>query len=213
MQVPTLLSPVYPKFHLRLFQYSLRVYLDTAWKAHKYGVFSGPYFSAFGINTERYSSYWELNKERFLLNLLNGAHCCLWFSKTLSCISLEQEVHWTIRSLFVFDILTITGPLVPTTKSSWRGFTYIMDDFDNFFISGMVYHFGPTIIVESGRIPERHLINWNAPLWDYNFKKGFSETSLMHLWLPFFLLSNVFSSNHSFGINQPVWYKSTILLV
>ena len=27
----------------------------TAWKASKYGVFSGPYFSAFGLNTESYS--------------------------------------------------------------------------------------------------------------------------------------------------------------
>ena len=26
----------------------------TAWKASKYGVFSGPYFPAFGLNTERY---------------------------------------------------------------------------------------------------------------------------------------------------------------
>ena len=28
--------------------------LCTAWKVSKYGVFSGPYFSAFGLNTERY---------------------------------------------------------------------------------------------------------------------------------------------------------------
>ena len=27
----------------------------TAWKVPKYGVFSGPYFPAFGLNTERYS--------------------------------------------------------------------------------------------------------------------------------------------------------------
>ena len=27
----------------------------TAWKLSKYGVFSGPYFPAFGLNTERYS--------------------------------------------------------------------------------------------------------------------------------------------------------------
>ena len=121
----------------------------------------------------------------FLLNLYNGAHCCL----RLSCISLEQEVHWNIRSLSVFHILPITGSLEPRTISSWRGFTYIIADFDSFFISGMIYHFGPTIIVESGRIPlppERHLTNRNAPLWDYNFSKGFSKASLMNLWLPFF---------------------------
>ena len=28
--------------------------LITTWKISKYGVFSGPYFSAFGLNTERY---------------------------------------------------------------------------------------------------------------------------------------------------------------
>ena len=27
---------------------------DTAWKVSKYGIFSGPYFPAFGLNTERY---------------------------------------------------------------------------------------------------------------------------------------------------------------
>ena len=161
----------------------------------------------------RYLSYWEVNKERFLLNLCNGTHYCLWFSKTLSCISLEQEVHWTIGSLSVFDILSITGTLVPRTISSWKGFTYIMDGFDNSFISGMVYHFGLTIIVESVRIPERHLINWIAPLWNFNFRKGFSKASLMHLWLPFFLLSNVFSPNHSFGINQPVHDPESNLLI
>ena len=175
------------KVFLRLFQYSLKVSLDTAWKIPKYRELSGPYFSTFGLNTERYSVYlciksecdkipyfdtfhpvkiifyWEVNEERFLLNLCNGTHCCL----RLSCISLEQEVHRTIRSLSVFDILSITGRLEPRTISSWRGFTYIIDDFDSSFISGMVYHFEPTIIVESGRIPlppEKHLTNWNAPL-------------------------------------------------
>ena len=28
--------------------------LVTAWNVTKYGVFSGPYFPAFGLNTERY---------------------------------------------------------------------------------------------------------------------------------------------------------------
>ena len=160
----------------------------------------------------RIISYWEVKKERFLLNLCNGAHCCL----RLSCISLGQEVHWTVRSLSVFDILSITGQLEPRKLSSWRGLTYIIDDFDNSFISGMVYHFGLTIIFENVRIPlppERHLTNWNAPLWDYNFRKGFSKASLMHLWFPFFLLFNVFSRNHSFGINQSVHNLESSLLI
>ena len=29
-------------------------FTDTAWEVSKYGVFSGPYFPAFGLNTERY---------------------------------------------------------------------------------------------------------------------------------------------------------------
>ena len=29
-------------------------YLITAWKVSKYGVFSGPYFPTFGLNTKRY---------------------------------------------------------------------------------------------------------------------------------------------------------------
>ena len=27
---------------------------DTAWKVSKYGVFRGPYFRVFGLNTEKY---------------------------------------------------------------------------------------------------------------------------------------------------------------
>ena len=29
----------------------------TAWKVSKYGVFSGPYFRAFGMSSERYSVF------------------------------------------------------------------------------------------------------------------------------------------------------------
>ena len=28
--------------------------ISTGWKVSKYGVFSGPYFSEFGMNTEKY---------------------------------------------------------------------------------------------------------------------------------------------------------------
>ena len=34
----------------------------TAWKVSKYGIFSGPYFPAFGLNTERYFACSERNK-------------------------------------------------------------------------------------------------------------------------------------------------------
>ena len=37
--------------------------LDTTWKVYKYGVFSGPYFHAFGLNMERYSVYLRIQFE------------------------------------------------------------------------------------------------------------------------------------------------------
>ena len=45
---------------------------DTAWKVSKYGVFSGPYFPVFGLNTERYGvslhiqSEWENMDQKIL---------------------------------------------------------------------------------------------------------------------------------------------------
>ena len=36
---------------MRIFQYPINY---TAWKVSKYGVISGPYFPAFGLNTEKY---------------------------------------------------------------------------------------------------------------------------------------------------------------
>ena len=38
-------------------------FIATAWKVSKYGVFSGPYFSAFGQNTERYSGSLRIRSE------------------------------------------------------------------------------------------------------------------------------------------------------
>ena len=35
----------------------------TAWKVSKYGVFSGPYFPAFGLNTERYGVFLRIQSE------------------------------------------------------------------------------------------------------------------------------------------------------
>ena len=37
----------------------------TAWKLIKYGVFSGPYFPAFGLNTERYLSLFSPNVGKY----------------------------------------------------------------------------------------------------------------------------------------------------
>ena len=38
-------------------------FIATAWKVSKYGVFSGPYFPAFGLNTERYSVSLRIRSE------------------------------------------------------------------------------------------------------------------------------------------------------
>ena len=41
-------------------------YSNTAWKVSNYGVFSGPYFLAFGLNTERYVfSVFSLNARKY----------------------------------------------------------------------------------------------------------------------------------------------------
>ena len=54
-------TPVHPYFSIhgtdvfRLSLFNSRRGMITAWKVSKYGVFSGPYFPAFGLNTERYS--------------------------------------------------------------------------------------------------------------------------------------------------------------
>ena len=36
----------------------------TAWKMSKYGDFSGPYFPAFGLNTERYGRYGKIRTRK-----------------------------------------------------------------------------------------------------------------------------------------------------
>ena len=37
----------------------------TAWRVSKYGVFSGPYFPAFGLSTERYLSVFSPNAGKY----------------------------------------------------------------------------------------------------------------------------------------------------
>ena len=87
---------------------SLILKTTTAWKVSKYGVFSGPYFSAFGQNTEIYlvnhriqSEYRKIGPEklriwtlftqwtlrRFLTNWRNNALIFLNFVSWLFCSS------------------------------------------------------------------------------------------------------------------------------
>ena len=55
----------------------------TAWKVSKYGVISGPYFLAFGLNTERYSGKYGAEITPYLDTF--------------------HAVHWPPPRLFIFD--------------------------------------------------------------------------------------------------------------
>ena len=193
LQVPPSLPAVYPKFFIAT-------------------------FSSFYKGLPGNISWREVNKELFsdatgkclvsLLSLCDGAHCRLRLSKTLNCISFEQELHRTMGSLSVFVILSITGPLMSSTIFSWRCLRYITDDFDNSFWSGTVYRSGTTIISKSSRTPlppERHLIYWNAPFCNFNFGKAFIKACVMHSWLPSFSFIRCFSLNRFFDIKQSIF--------
>ena len=41
----------------------VKEYTNTAWKVSKYWIFSGPYFPAFGLNTERYFASLRIQSE------------------------------------------------------------------------------------------------------------------------------------------------------
>ena len=80
--------------------YSLNGYIFTAGKMSKYGVFSGSYFPAFGLNTERYkvreirvifspnegkygpekSRYLDTFHAVFILTIYLGVRCCDYMS-------------------------------------------------------------------------------------------------------------------------------------
>ena len=90
----------------------------TAWKVSKYGVFSGPYFPAFGLNTERYEVslciQFECEKIRTRKNSVFRHFSCsvrlplfsFWFSKNWLCQST-----WSIKpvSLWMYKVLLIMG--------------------------------------------------------------------------------------------------------
>ena len=47
--------PIFP--HRQIRQRMVKTLLITAWKVFKYGVFSGPYFPVFRLNTEIYEVF------------------------------------------------------------------------------------------------------------------------------------------------------------
>ena len=69
------------------------IHLCTAWKVTRYGVFSGPYFPAFGLNTKRCSSngvkYWTRNNSVFG----HFSRSAEYTSDHITCI----QVHATTR--------------------------------------------------------------------------------------------------------------------
>ena len=70
--------------------------LNTAWKESKYGVLPGPYFHAFGLNTERYSVSLRIQSEcrkiRTRKNSVFGH-----FSRSASCK--DPQIQQTIKCL------------------------------------------------------------------------------------------------------------------
>ena len=59
LQLPVNKLALYPFWglnHIPTYSFSFRKTI-TAWKVSKYGVFPGPYFPTFGLNTERYGVY------------------------------------------------------------------------------------------------------------------------------------------------------------
>ena len=75
------------------------IHLCTAWKVTQYGVFSGPYFPAFGLNTERYRVslriQFEWGKIRTRNNSVFGhfSRSAEYTSDHITCI----QVHATTR--------------------------------------------------------------------------------------------------------------------
>ena len=67
----------------------------TTWKVPKYGVFSGPYFPTFGLNTERYSVRMRENTDQIKLHI--------WTLFTYSII-----VDWILRAHFFIYLLHMT---------------------------------------------------------------------------------------------------------
>ena len=91
------------------FKMKLLTLMFTVWKESKYGVFSGPYFPAFGLNTERYGAFFRIQSEcgkiRTRKNSVFGhfprsgcLHCQFLLYKSMDWFlndrSLRHEIAW-----------------------------------------------------------------------------------------------------------------------
>ena len=73
----------------------------TVWNMSKYGVFSGPYFPAFGLNTERYFVSLRIQSECRKIRTRKYITCYCAY-KYLSCIGRRSEFFWKTISLRIF---------------------------------------------------------------------------------------------------------------
>ena len=93
-------------FKQRIFQFSHSV---ATWKVSKYGVFSGPYFPAFGLNTERYGiSPYSVRmrentdqKKRRIFGHLTHCVAQLFNELRLKCYSNLSEVYFVYLCSFL----------------------------------------------------------------------------------------------------------------
>ena len=79
--------------------------ISIAWKVSKYGVISGPYFPAFGLNTERYKVSAISNLQYVKTKLRYDTNFRIWIGKNKSSklIQLFQAISHTIWSLCESD--------------------------------------------------------------------------------------------------------------
>ena len=79
--------------------------ISIAWKVSKYGVISGPYFPAFGLNTERYKVSAISNLQYVKTKLRYDTNFRIWIGKNKSSklIQLFQAISHTIWSLCELD--------------------------------------------------------------------------------------------------------------
>ena len=70
----------------------------TAWKVSKYGVISGPYFPAFGLNTERYEVSLRIQSESWKMRTRNSSAFGL-FSGSAICVLYSTHIVYSYSYL------------------------------------------------------------------------------------------------------------------
>ena len=90
----------------------------TAWKVSKHGIFSGPYFLTFGLNTERYEISLRIQSEcRNIRTRKNSVFGHFWHSVILKSLLLVYN-----GTLWLSACCTVKSRLVQHCKWAKRGF-------------------------------------------------------------------------------------------